>query len=85
VQGLAREREFSLEQCYAYGNSLSDRWMLEAVGRPAVVNPSWWLEKFARKKNWPVLTWVEEKNSGQSSLRMQSTRSKAEEIWEKVG
>jgi len=85
VRRLARERGFSLERCYAYGDRLSDRWMLEGVGRAAVVNPSWRLARFARKKKWPVLTWVEEKNSGQSSLRTQSTRSKAEEIWEKVG
>ncbi len=70
---------------YAYGDSLSDRWMLEGVGQAAVVNPSWWLEKFARKKNWPVLTWAEGKNSTQSSPRTQSARRKAEEIWEKVG
>jgi HAD superfamily hydrolase (TIGR01490 family) len=85
VRRMAREKEFSLEQCYAYGNSLSDRWMLEAVGRPAAVNPSWRLQKLAHKNNWPVLTWVERKNSRQSSPRPQSTRSKAEEIWGKVG
>ncbi len=85
VQRLAREREFSLEQCYAYGNSWSDRWMLEAVGRPAVVNPSRRFQRLAHKNNWPVLTWVEGKNSGQRAPRTQSTRSKAEEIWEKGG
>jgi len=85
VRRMIRENNFNVEQCYAYGDSLSDRWMLEGVGRAAVVNPSWRLARFARKKKWPVLTWVEEKNSGQSSLRTQSTRSKAEEIWEKVG
>ncbi len=85
VRRLARERGFSLERCYAYGDRLSDRWMLEAVGRAAVVNPSWRLERFARKKKWPVLTWAEGKNSRQSSPRTQSTGSKAEEIWGKVG
>ena len=85
VRRLARERGFCLERCYAYGDSLSDRWMLEAVGRAAVVNPSWRLARFARKKNWPVLTWAEGKNSRQSSPRTQSARRKAEEIWEKVG
>src|SRR5260370_34667459 len=58
VRWLAREREFRLEQGYAYGNSLSDRWMLEAVGRPAVVNPSWRLEKVATKKKRPALVWT---------------------------
>ena len=85
VRRMIRENNFNVEQCYAYGDSLSDRWMLEGVGRAAVVNPSWRLARFARKKKWPVLAWVEEKNSGQSSLRTQSTRSKAEEIWEKTG
>jgi HAD superfamily hydrolase (TIGR01490 family) len=85
VRRLARERGFSLERCYAYGDNLSDRPMLGAVRRAAVVNPSWRLARFARKKKWPVFTWTEGKNSGQSSPRTQSTRSKAEEIWEKVG
>lgn len=80
VQRLAREREFSVEQCYAYGNCWSDRWMLEAVGRPAVVNPSWRFQRFAHQNSWPVLTWVE-----RGKPRTQSTRTKAEEIWEKVG
>ena len=85
VRRMIRENNFNVEQCYAYGDSLSDRWMLEGVGQAAVVNPSWWLEKFARKKNWPVLTWAEGKNSTQSSPRTQNARRKAEEIWEKVG
>src|SRR5260370_5330760 len=85
VRWLAREREFRLEQCYAYGNSLSDRWMLEAVGRPAVVNPSWRLERVARKKKWPVLMWTEGKNSRRSWQRKQSGPRKTEESWEKVG
>ncbi len=85
VRWMIRENNFNVQQCYAYGDSLSDRWMLEGVGQAAVVNPSWWLEKFARKKNWPVLTWAEGKNSTQSSPRTQSVPRKTEEIWEKVG
>src|SRR5260370_21948742 len=85
VRRLARERGFCLERCYAYGDSLSDRWMLEAVGRAAVVNPSWRLARFARKKNWPVLTWAEGKTSRHSAPRTQSTRRKAGETCGKRG
>src|SRR6266404_6197649 len=47
VRQMAVERKFDLSQCYAYGDCVNDRWMLQAVGRPAVVNPS---ERLARSE-----------------------------------
>src|SRR5260370_7459848 len=76
VRRMIRENNFNVQQCYAYGDSLSDRWMLEGVGQAAVVNPSWWLEKFARKKNCPVLTSAERKNSTHISPRTQTPLQK---------
>jgi HAD superfamily hydrolase (TIGR01490 family) len=85
VRRMIRENKFDAQQCYAYGDSLSDRSMLEAVGQAAVVNPTGRLERIARRKEWPLLRWAEEKNSAQSSRRTPSGRRKAEEIWENVG
>jgi phosphoserine phosphatase len=85
VRRLAGEKGFELAQCYAYGDCISDRWMLEAVGRPAAVNPSRRLETLARRKRWPVLTWAEGKKPKPSALNTQGERREAEEIWENAG
>src|SRR5712664_527052 len=69
VAQLARCKGFDLTQCYAYGDSSSDRSILEAVGRAAAVNPSWRMERLARRRGWDVLTWREEKDLTQSSQR----------------
>src|SRR5260370_37413912 len=54
VRRLARERGFCVERCYAYGDSLSDRWMLETVGRGAVGDSSWHGARVARAKKCVV-------------------------------
>ena len=54
---LAEEMRLDLERCYAYGDSLNDRWLMAAVGRPAAVNPSRDLADMARMHGWPVLNW----------------------------
>ncbi len=59
VRRIAAEGGLDLSQCYAYGNCVNDRWMLEAVGRPTVVNPSRGMERLARRRGWPVLMWAE--------------------------
>jgi len=85
VRRIIRENKFDAGQCYAYGDSWSDRAMLAAVGRASAVNPSRRLARVARKKEWAVLAWAAEKSSTRSSLRTQSARRKTEEIWEKAG
>ncbi len=54
---VAKEMQLDLARCYAYGDSLNDRWLMEAVGRPAAVNPSRDLASMARTRGWPVLDW----------------------------
>jgi HAD superfamily hydrolase (TIGR01490 family) len=54
---LAARAGFDLKRCYAYGDTAKDRWMLGAVGRPAVVNPSGELARIARLLDWPMLWW----------------------------
>ena len=58
---LAAEFSLDLQRSYAYGDSLSDRWMLERVGNPFVVQCterfSWTLANMARQRKWPVLRW----------------------------
>ncbi len=66
---LAEELRLDLGLCHAYGDCLNDRWLLAAVGRPAAVNPSTRLGRVAKKREWPVIQWNEEKDSTQSSQR----------------
>ncbi len=47
----------SLPDSYAYGDSYSDRPLLEVVGHPAAVNPDPHLYRHARARRWPVVEW----------------------------
>jgi phosphoserine phosphatase len=59
---MAAEMKLDLEKCYAYADSSSDRWLLAAVGRPSVVNPSNDLARLARISGWPILNWEGREN-----------------------
>ncbi len=56
---LAEDRGLDLRRCYAYGDSLNDRWLMEAVGRPVAVNPTKDLASIARTLGCPILNWKE--------------------------
>jgi HAD superfamily hydrolase (TIGR01490 family) len=76
---LAEEMRLDLTQCYAYGDSLHDRWLLEAVGKPAAVNPSNDLAEIARMRAWALLRWNKETEltqRTQSSQRSQRSERK---------
>ena len=60
------EKRFHLEKCFAYGDSLNDRWLMAAVGRPTAVNPSDELARIARERGWPILDWEEREKITQS-------------------
>ena len=54
---IAESEGISLADSYAYGDSASDRWLLEVVGHPAAVNPSLRLRRLAARRGWPILWW----------------------------
>jgi HAD superfamily hydrolase (TIGR01490 family) len=56
---LAEELRLDLDRCYAYGDSLNDKWLLAVVGNPAAVNPSNDFARVARTRRWPILHWEE--------------------------
>ena len=70
---IAAEADLDLQRCFAYGDSLSDKWMLEAVGKPAAVNPSNDLRRIARRNEWVVLLWGGERDSRQRTRRAQKS------------
>jgi HAD superfamily hydrolase (TIGR01490 family) len=47
-----------LDASYAYGDSYSDRPLLEAVGNPVAVNPDPHLYRHAKSKRWEVVQWT---------------------------
>jgi HAD superfamily hydrolase (TIGR01490 family) len=59
---LAAEMRLDLERCYAYGDTVNDRWLMEVVGRPAAVNPSKGLASIAQTHGWPILLWGKKEN-----------------------
>jgi HAD superfamily phosphoserine phosphatase-like hydrolase len=74
IRRVAAEEDLDLRRCFAYGDSSSDLWMLESVGKPALVNPSNDLARIARRNDWPVLRWGERKNFAQRTRRAQSAQ-----------
>jgi HAD superfamily hydrolase (TIGR01490 family) len=78
VRRIAAESGFDLTECYAYGNCVNDRWMLEAVGRPVAVNPSRGMGRLARRQGWTLLAWAE-KDSRQKA-QMMHRRNEAEKV-----
>jgi HAD superfamily hydrolase (TIGR01490 family) len=58
VEAFSLELGLNLAACYAYGDSIHDRAMLERVGHPLAVNPSPSLERLARARNWPSVRWA---------------------------
>jgi phosphoserine phosphatase len=82
VRWLAAEKGFELTRCYAYGDSETDRWMLEAVGRPVAVNPTSKMQQIASQREWAVMAWTK----GNSERQVSPARERrTEEISEKVG
>ncbi|HKT05249.1 MAG TPA: HAD-IB family hydrolase [Rugosimonospora sp.] len=47
-----------LTRSYGYGDSYSDRPLLESVGHPVAVNPDPHLYRHARSRHWPVANWT---------------------------
>ena len=52
---VAHQRQSALETAYFYSDSSDDLPLLEAVGRPVVVNPKTPMARLARDRGWPCL------------------------------
>jgi fatty acyl-CoA reductase len=58
LRRYASQTGLDLTRSYGYGDSYSDRPLLEAVGHPVAVNPDPHLYRHARSRHWPVATWT---------------------------
>jgi len=68
VKKAAEQMGLDLSQCWAYGDSAADRWMLAAVGHPVTVNSTPRLAWVARKYDWHALRWTEERDVPQGHI-----------------
>jgi HAD superfamily hydrolase (TIGR01490 family) len=57
LRRYAQTAGIALSDSYAYGDSYSDRPLLEVVGNPVAVNPDPQLYRHARSHRWPVVEW----------------------------
>ena len=57
VRRVAVEHHLDLAHSFAYGNSSADSAMLESVGNPRAVNPSFRLRRIAAGHHWTIEYW----------------------------
>ncbi len=50
-----RQQGTDPEKAWYYGDSHTDRYVMEAVGNPVAVSPDKRLLKIARRRNWPIM------------------------------
>jgi HAD superfamily hydrolase (TIGR01490 family) len=55
LEKLASDRDYDLNKCYAYSDSISDLPMLETVGHPVAVNPDRELDEISHERGWPIV------------------------------
>jgi len=61
MQVVAQAMQLNLRESHAYGNTLHDRPMLEAVGHAHTVNPGRELADVANRSDWQIWHWHHEK------------------------
>ncbi|MEC5320453.1 HAD-IB family hydrolase [Brenneria populi subsp. brevivirga] len=55
MQGYAKRNNINLQECYSYGDDISDIPMLECVGSPVCVGNQVLLTQYAMEHSWKVL------------------------------
>ena len=58
VRAYADNNDIDLALSHAYGDSIADLPMLEAVGNPHAVNPDKALAAIAKGRDWPICRWT---------------------------
>jgi HAD superfamily hydrolase (TIGR01490 family) len=65
---LAAAMQIELRQSHAYGNTMRDAPMLEAVGRAHAVNPGKDLARLSNERDWAIWHWHVEKKPASDEL-----------------
>lgn len=57
INAIAEGRHLNLENSFAYSDHESDLPMLEKVGNPVAVSPTFTLKEIAKERGWPIENW----------------------------
>ena len=57
VLRYAQQHDIDLNRSYAYGDSVSDAFLLALVGHPVAVNPDRSLQRLAHRNGWQIVSW----------------------------
>jgi len=68
VRELAVRSDLSLEDCFAYGDSMNDAPMLATVGHPCAINPDGRLRRRAKRLGWPIQDFRGRNPNGRRSI-----------------
>jgi HAD superfamily phosphoserine phosphatase-like hydrolase len=52
---FCRDHGIDPQEAWYYGDSHTDRYVMEAVGNPVAVSPDKRLQRIAKRKHWPIL------------------------------
>ena len=55
IRRYSEQESLSLNDCYAYADSMSDLPMLSVVGHPTATNPDFRLKSTALRHDWPIV------------------------------
>ncbi len=70
IANVARAMQMDLRESHAYGNTLRDQPMLDAVGHAHAVNPGKELAKTANLRDWAIWHWhMEKKFASENALK----------------
>lgn len=70
MRRFAAARDVDLTRCFAYGDSIHDRWMLETAGNAVAINPSGDLARIAARNGWETLRWDAAGTQSESSSQL---------------
>lgn len=68
VTKLAGEHDYALDKSFAYGDSMNDAPMLQAVGHPCAINPDRRLRAFAKEAAWPIKDFRDRNANGRRNI-----------------
>lgn len=84
MRRFAAARGVDLATCFAHGDSVHDRWMLETSGIGVAVNPSSDLARIAARNGWDILRWNVEGTTTNSSERLRNESVEDGESWRQL-
>lgn len=68
VRQLAEDQVLDLDHSFAYGDSVNDGPMLEAVGHPCAINPDTKLRKLATERGWRIEEFRKRRKNGRRGV-----------------